>query len=197
MKYTSALITFFFINFSAYSEETKLDTGYGFQITVPDTHIYNGHADSETILESRKMDGQNINYLTELDKRADAIYVVNIEHLGLNYPDEIVIKHVEHEYIPFFNDTYCKNFQEYISVQYEKTAQQYACELVDFPPIKVGEVLYTVHDGFYSAEERNIQIQFNFDKDSLIAFGLNCMIETCQESEKVMFKLINSMEIIK
>lgn len=47
----------------------------------------------------------------------------------------------------------------------------------------------------YSSDERNISIQFFLNKELLITFGINCVIETCDETEDVMTEMIKSMRM--
>ena len=51
------------------------------------------------------------------------------------------------------------------------------------------------YSGKNSSDERNIQIQFFLNKEFFIGISVNCIIETCDETENVMIEMIKSMRM--
>ena len=195
---TLIIIILFILSFKSYAGERRLDTGYGFFVNVPLSFAYFGHETSESIIEKMRDDGLNVEPLTELDLRGDGIYFINMnQYIETSYPDEISIRIYNTNYMDIFTNNYdCEGYRSYLSSMVNKQLKQYKCELTEIPKIKLGNALFTKHEGAYSSNERNIAIQYFITKNKLVAFSLNCVIETCNSSEETMIEMIKSVDII-
>ena len=88
MKYFTLFILLFFA-INAYSDDRKLDTGFGFTITIPEEFAYFGRETGEEYKEFLKEQGIDFKDYNNLDLSGSGIFFVNIEQFkNSNYPVE-------------------------------------------------------------------------------------------------------------
>ena len=198
MKYFTLFILLFFA-FSAYSDDRKLDTGFGFTITIPEEFAYLGRETGEEYTEFLKEQGMELKNFQSVDLSGDGIFFVNIEqYKNSDYPDELYLRFFTEPYKEFpIDDNYCNGYLEYYKTQLPTEVHQHTCTTTEAPIIKIGNALLIIHDIDYPSGNMNYSVQFHFDKNTLVAFAANCMSETCEIAENAMYDILQSMQKTK
>ena len=98
MKYFTLFLLLFFSS-NVFSNDRKLDTGFGFTVTIPEEFAYFGRETGEEYTEFLKEQGMELKNFQSLDLSGDGIFFVNIEqYKNSDYPDEL--------YLRFFTEPY-------------------------------------------------------------------------------------------
>ena len=198
MKYSTLLILLFFTT-SVFGGDRKLDTGFGFTITIPEEFAYFGRETGEEYKEFLKEQGMELKNFQSVDLSGDGIFFVNIEQFkNSDYPDELYLRFFTEPYREFpIDENYCNGYLEYYKTQLPTEIHQYVCTTTEAPKIKIGEALLIIHDMDYPSGNMNYSVQFHFDKNTLVAFAANCMSETCEIAENAMYDILQSIQKTK
>ena len=123
---------FIFLFFSSYvfSDDRKLDTGFGFTITIPEDFAYFGRETGEEYKEFLKEQGIDLKDYNNLDLSGSGIFFVNIEqYKNSEYPDELYLRFFKERQRNYVIDKeYCDGYLEYYQNQLPTTeVYQHTC----------------------------------------------------------------------
>ena len=198
MRFLFIILFFFLCNLNnTYADDRKLDTGFGFTITIPEEFAYFGRETGEEYKEFLKEQGIDFKDYNNLDLSGSGIFFVNIEqYKNSDYPDELYLRFFKERQRNYVIDKeYCDGYLEYYQNQLPTTeVYQHTCTETEAPKIKLGNALLIIHDIHYPYGNMNYSVQFYFDKDTLVGFAANCLPETCEVAENAMYEMLQSME---
>jgi len=195
MRILIIFITIFLLTFNI--EAKEYNSVHGFTLQIPDNYFVISSINSAEVVKDLKQQGYNSPYLKTLNTDLNFEYFINNNDLHLEFPDEININSEIQNFVSIENfdlNQYCTGMQQGVSQMAMRNLKQFVCELSDLPAKMIGKSFHTLTESIYSEDEKTEQYQFFATKNQLVTVSLNCFIDSCENSSRVLSNLLKSMK---